>query len=26
MGILRADLAANTEVFHPGYFGKFLQG
>lgn len=26
MRILRADLAANTEVFHPGYFGKFLQG
>ena len=26
MRILRADLATNTEIFHPGYFGKFLQG
>ena len=21
MGILRTDLAANTKIFHPGYFG-----
>lgn len=26
MGILWTDLTTNSEVFHPGYPGKFLRG